>query len=45
MIQPKRPYYDCLEANEFWTYVGKKSAKLWLIYTCRRDTGEIVAFA
>jgi hypothetical protein len=45
MIRPKQPYYDCLEVDEFWTYVGKKSRKIWLIYACHRDSGEIVAFA
>jgi IS1 family transposase len=45
MIQPGRQYYDCLEVDEFWTYAGKKSARLWLIYACRRDSGGIVAFA
>jgi IS1 family transposase len=32
-----------LEIDEFWTYVGKKANKLWLIYAYHRDTGEIVA--
>jgi hypothetical protein len=44
MFQPKQPYYDCLEADEFWIYVGKKSNRVWLIYACHRDSGEIVAF-
>jgi IS1 family transposase len=44
MIRPKQPYYDCLKVDEFWTYVGKKSRKIWLIYACHRDSGEIVAF-
>ncbi|MDR1116306.1 MAG: IS1 family transposase [Tannerella sp.] len=44
MIRPKQPYYDCLEVDEFWIYVGKKSNRVWLIYACHRDSGEIVAF-
>ncbi|MDR1129396.1 MAG: IS1 family transposase, partial [Prevotellaceae bacterium] len=44
MIRPKQAYYDCLEADEFWTYVEKKSNKVWLIYAYHRDSGEIVAF-
>jgi hypothetical protein len=28
MIRPRKPYYDCLEADEFWVYVGKKSRKV-----------------
>jgi transposase-like protein len=31
LIQPKQLYYDCLEVNELWTYVGRKSRKVWLI--------------
>jgi hypothetical protein len=42
--QPKQQYCNCLEADEFWTYAGKKSDKLWLVYACHRDSGEIVAF-
>jgi IS1 family transposase len=33
-----------LEVDEFWTYVGKKSNKVWLVYAYQRETGEIVAF-
>jgi IS1 family transposase len=44
MIRPKQPYYECLEVDEFWTYVQKKSRKVWLIYAYHRETGEIVAF-
>ena len=43
-IQPKRTHYDCLEIDEFWTYVGKKKNKVWLIYAYHRESGEIVAF-
>jgi IS1 family transposase len=44
MIQPGQAYYDCLEVDEFWTYVENKSRKVWLIYAYHRETGEIVAF-
>jgi IS1 family transposase len=43
-IQPKQKHYDCLEIDEFWTYVGKKKNKIWLIYAYHRETGEIVAY-
>jgi IS1 family transposase/transposase-like protein len=43
-IKPKQTHYDCLEIDEFWTYVGKKKNKVWLIYAYHRETGEIVAF-
>ena len=39
----KKKHYDRLKIDEFWTYVGKKSNKIWLIYAYYRDTGEIVA--
>ncbi|MDR1055758.1 MAG: hypothetical protein LBL90_08055 [Prevotellaceae bacterium] len=42
MLQPRQPYYDCLEVDEFWTYEGKKSTRVWLIYAYQRETGEIV---
>jgi IS1 family transposase len=43
-IKPKRNHYSCLEIDEFWTYVGKKQNKVWLIYAYDRETGEIVAY-
>ncbi len=30
--QPKQSHYDELEVDEFWSYVGEKSNKVWLIY-------------
>jgi IS1 family transposase len=43
-IKPKQSHYDRLEIDEFWTYVGKKKNKVWLIYAYHRENGEIVAF-
>jgi IS1 family transposase len=43
-IKPKQQHYDSLEVDEFWTYVGNKKNKLWLIYAYHRATGEIVAY-
>jgi IS1 family transposase len=43
-IKPKLSHYDCLEIDEFWTYVGKKKNKVWLIYAYHRGSGEIVAY-
>ncbi|MDR0375324.1 MAG: IS1 family transposase, partial [Treponema sp.] len=40
-IKPKQSHYDCLEIDEFWTYVGKKKNKVWLIYAYHRGSGEI----
>jgi IS1 family transposase/transposase-like protein len=44
ILKPKQSHYDSLEVDEFWTYVGNKKNKLWLIYAYHRATGEIVAF-
>ena len=43
-LKPEQSHYDSLEVDEFWTYVGKKANKAWLIYAHHRATGEIVAF-
>jgi transposase-like protein len=42
-IQPKQSHYESLEVDEFWTFVGNKNNKQWLIYAYHRETGEIVA--
>jgi IS1 family transposase/transposase-like protein len=44
LIKPKQSHYDNLEVDEFWTYVGNKKNKVWLIYAYHRDTGEIVSY-
>jgi hypothetical protein len=41
LIQPKQQYYDCLEMDELWTYVGRK---IWLVYAYHSATSEIVTF-
>ena len=41
-ITPKQKHYDVLEVDEFWTYVGNKNTKVWLIYAYHRVTSEIV---
>lgn len=43
-IKPKQGYYQKLQVNEFWTYVGHKKNKVWLVYDYDLDTSEIVAF-
>jgi IS1 family transposase len=43
-IKPRFFQYDCLEIDEFWTYVGKKKNKVWLIYAYHRKSGEIEAY-
>lgn len=44
IITPKKKHYASLEVDEFWTYVGSKNQKVWLIYAYDRSSGEIVAF-
>jgi transposase-like protein len=43
-IKPAGKHYDCLETDEFWTYVGRKTNKVWLIYAYHRESGEIVSY-
>jgi IS1 family transposase/transposase-like protein len=44
VIVPQKDYYDELEVDEFWTFVGKKTNKVWLVYAYHRESGEIVGF-
>jgi IS1 family transposase len=43
-IKPAGKRYDCLETDEFWTYAGRKTNKVWLIYAYHRESGEIVSY-
>ena len=43
-IKPKKKHYGTIEVDEFWTFVGRKKNKIWLIYAYCRETGEIIAF-
>ncbi|MDG6894321.1 IS1 family transposase [Volucribacter amazonae] len=43
-IKPKQKYYRKWQVDEFWTYVGHKKNKGWLMYAYDLDTREIVAF-
>jgi transposase-like protein len=44
VLHPKQLHYETLEIDEFWTYVKKKSNKVWLLYAYDRVSGEIVAY-
>lgn len=44
LITPQQKYYPQLQVDEFWTYVGRKKNKVWLIYAYDPNTGEIVAY-
>ena len=43
-ITPKYKHYNSLEIDEHWSYIQNKKKKLWLIYACDKETGEIVAY-
>lgn len=43
-LQVRQSHYETLEVDEFWTFVGNKQNKQWLIYAYHRETGEIVAY-
>ena len=43
-VKPSKKDYDSLEIDEFWSFVGKKKDKVWLIYAYHKETGEIVAW-
>jgi IS1 family transposase len=43
-ITPAKKHYKCLEIDEFWTYVGCKTNKIWLLYAYDRESGEIVTY-
>ena len=44
LLKPKRQPYDRLEVDEFWTYVGKKASKRWLLYAYDPRDSEVVAW-
>jgi hypothetical protein len=44
VITPCESYYERLEVDEFWTYVGNKDKKYWLTYAYEREGGEIVSY-
>ena len=43
-LQARQTHYETIEVDEFWTFVGNKQNKQWLIYAYHRETGEIVAY-
>jgi len=43
-IKPLKLHYERLEVDEFWTFVGSKANRKWLIYAYDREGGEIVAY-
>ena len=43
-LRAQQSHYETLEVDEFWTFVGNKQNKQWLIYAYHLETGEIVAY-
>ena len=43
-IKPKQLFYNSLQVDELWTFMGKKKNKKWLIYAYSPQTKEIVAW-
>lgn len=43
-IKPKQLFYNSLQVDELWTFMGKKKNKKWLIYAYLPQTKEIVAW-
>ena len=43
-LHPAKLHYDRLEVDEFWTFVGNKKNKVWLLYAYERKSGEMVAY-
>ena len=41
--KPRLKAYKTVQIDEFWTYVGRKKNKLWLIYAYSPDSDEILA--
>jgi transposase-like protein len=44
VLTPRKSYYETLEVYEFWTYVGNKGKKYWLIYAYEPQSGEMVVY-
>ena len=42
-IKPKQLFYNSLQVDELWTFVGEKKNKKWLIYAYSLEKKEIVA--
>ncbi|WP_299466634.1 IS1 family transposase [uncultured Microscilla sp.] len=43
-LKPSKTHYDKIQIDEFWTYVGSKKNKKWIIYAYAPETNEILAF-
>lgn len=43
-IKPKCTFYKSIQVDEFWTFVGKKKHKKWLIYAYSCEDKEIIAW-
>ncbi|MDR1031191.1 MAG: hypothetical protein LBL76_10020 [Treponema sp.] len=44
LMKSRFSHYDCLEIDEFWTYVGNKKNNIRLIYAYHRESGKPMAY-
>ena len=44
MLIPRQRHYKSVQIDEFWSYVGKKRRKRWLIYAYAPETKEVLAY-
>ena len=42
-IKPKHRYYNKVQIDEQWSYVGRKKKKVWMLYAICAESGEILA--
>ena len=43
-LNPRQNHYHKVQIDEFWTYVGEKKHKKWVIYAYAPESNEILAF-
>ena len=43
-IKPQKQHYKSLQIDEFWTYVGSKKNKKWLLYAYCPENQEVVDY-
>lgn len=41
---PHHCFYESIEIDEFWTFVGRKSKRVWLIYAFDRVSKKIISY-
>lgn len=44
ILRPKKHYYQQVQIDEQWSYVGRKDKKVWMLYAYAVQEDEIIAF-